>query len=167
MSALAVADSPLLALLAESALAVEGLAASERHRASSGGPSPRRALLAIELRLKLEEQVLLARLRKLGLPGLDTVDRQIELLRELLGEAALGELALPSSRLLWAAIERMCRLHFDAVAQLMLLALADSRFDADAAWHEAQDYRTRWRREIADRGDIEDEEADPVGRPPR
>jgi hypothetical protein len=171
MSALAVADSPLLALLAESALAVEGLAASERHRASSGGPSPRRALLAIELRLKLEEQVLLARLRKLGLPAVDTVDRQIELLRELLrellGEAALGELALPSSRLLWAAIERMCRLHFDAVAQLMLLALADSRFDADAAWHEAQDYRTRWRREIADRGDIEDEEADPVGRPPR
>lgn len=165
MSALSVAhsaDSPLLALLAESALAIEGLAARER-RLAGATPSSRRALLAIELRLKLEEQVLLPRFRALGLPALLTLDRQIELFRELLGEAALGELALPSKRLLWASIERMGTLHFDAVAQLMLLALADSRFDADQAWHEAEDYRARWRGEIADSGDIEDEEADPVG----
>jgi hypothetical protein len=61
----------------------------------------------------------------------------------------------------------MCTLHFDAVAQLLLLALADSRFDADAAWSDAEDYRARWRAEIGDSGDIEDEEADPVGQPPR
>jgi hypothetical protein len=167
MSALPVADSPLLVLLAESALAVERLAANERRRMSGSLQSSRRALLAIELRLKLEEQVLLPRFRQLGLPALDTVERQIDLLRELLAEGALGELALPSNRLLWAAIERMCTLHFDAVAQLMLLALAESRFDADAAWQEAEGYRARWRAEIDDSGDIEDEEADPVGRPPR
>ncbi len=167
MSALPVADSPLLSLLAESALAVERLAASERHRTSSNTPSSRRALLAIELRLKLEEQVLLPRLGELGLPALDTVEKQIELLRELLAEATHGELALHGNRLLWAAIERMSILHFDAVAQLMLLALADSRFDADAAWREAEDYRSRWRSEMAETGDIEDEEADPVGQPPR
>lgn len=167
MSALPVADSPLLALLAESALAVEGLAARERRRLASSTLSSRRALLAIELRLKLEEQALLPHFRALGLPALDALDRQFELLRELLGEAALGELALPSNRLLWASIERTATLHFDAVAQLTLLALADSRFDAEQAWQEAEDYRARWRGEIADSGDVEDEEADPVGQPPR
>jgi hypothetical protein len=164
MSALPVADladSPLLALLADSALAVERLAARERHRLAGSTLSSRRALLAIELRLKLEEQALLPHFRAIGLPALDA------LLRELLGEAALGELALPSNRLLWASIERTATLHFDAVAQLTLLALADSRFDADQAWHEAEDYRARWRGEIADSGDVEDEEADPVGQPPR
>jgi hypothetical protein len=167
MSALPVAKSPLLALLAESALAVERLAASERRRLSGNMRSSRRALLAIELRLKLEEQVLLPRFRELELPAPGTLEKQIDLLRELLAEAAHGELALPSNRLLWAAIERMCTLHFDAVAQLMQLALAESRFDADAAWQEAEDYRARWRAEIADSGDIEDEETDPVGQPPR
>jgi hypothetical protein len=167
VSALPVTDSPLLSLLAESALAVERLAASERHRTSSNTRSSRRALLAIELRLKLEEQVLLPRFGELGLPALNSVEKQIELLRELLAEATDGELALQSNRLLWAAIERMSTLHFDAVAQLMLLALADSRFDADQAWHDAEDYRSSWRSEIAGTGDIEDEEADPVGQPPR
>ena len=164
---LAVSESPLLGLLAESALAVERLAANERHRASVTTRSSRRALLAIELRLKLEEQVLVPRFRELDLPALDTVAKQIDLLRELLAEAKHGELALQSNRLLWAAIERMSILHFDAVAQLMLLAEDDRRFDADEAWHEAEDYRARWRTEIADSGDVEDEEADPVGQPPR
>jgi hypothetical protein len=166
-NALAPAKSPLLGLLAESALAVERLAASERRRSSSNTQSSRRALLAIELRLKLEEQVLLPRFRGLGIPALDTVEKQIDLLRELLAEASHGELALQSNQLLWAAIERMSTLHFDAVAQLMLLAEDQPRFDADAAWREAEDYRSRWRSEIADTGDIEDEEADPVGQPPR
>lgn len=167
MNALAPADSPLLALLAESALAVEQVAARERRRTSGRVQSLRRALLAIELRLKLEEQVLLPRFQELGLPALDAAEKQTELLRELLAEAAHGELALPSNRLLWAAIERMGRLHFDAVAQLLLLAQADPRFDAEQAWRDAEDYRARWRGEIAETGDIEDEEADPVGRPPR
>ena len=166
-NALAVAESPLLNLLAESALAVERLAASERRRSSGNTQSSRRALLAIELRLKLEEQVLLPRFRTLGVPALDSVEKQTDLLRELLAEATHGELALQSNRLLWAAIERMSRLHFDAVAQLMLLAEDDPRFDADEAWHEAEDFRARWRAEIAETGDIEDEEADPVGQPPR
>ncbi len=166
-AALAIAESPLLALLAESALVVERLAAGERRRTSGKTQSSRRALLAIELRLKLEEQVLLPRLRELDLPALDTVEKQIDLLRELLAEASHGELALQSNRLLWVAIERMCTLHFDAVAQLMLLAEDDPSFDADAAWLEAEDYRARWRDEIAAQGDIEDEEAEPVGRAPR
>ena len=170
MSALPVADSPLLALLAESALAVEGLAAGERRRSrsrSGNTPSAQQALLAIELRLKLEEQVLLPRIRALGLPATNMAEQQIELLRELLAEAGHGELAPESSRLLWAAIERMSILHFDAVAQLTSSALADSGFDADAVGREAEDYRLRWRDEIADSGGIEDEEADPVGQPPR
>lgn len=166
-AALAIAESPLLALLAESALVVERLAAGERRRTSGKTQSSRRALLAIELRLKLEEQVLLPRLRELDLPALDTVEKQIDLLRELLAEASHGELALQSNRLLWVAIERMCTLHFDAVAQLMLLAEDDPRFEADAAWFEAEGYRARWRDEIAAQGDIEDEEAEPVGRAPR
>ncbi len=173
MSALPVAESadssgsPLLALLAESALAVERVAVRERRRVAGSTLSSRRALLAIELRLKLEEQVLLPRFHALGLPALETLERQIELLRELLVEAALGELALPSNRLLWAAIERMDRLHFDAVTQLMLLALADFRFDAEQAWHDAEDYRARWDGEINDNGQSEDEEADPVGQAAR
>ncbi len=85
----------------------------------------------------------------------------------LLAEAAKGELALQGNRLLWAATERMSIVHFDAVAQLMLLALADSGFDADQTWREAEDHRSRWRDEVAETGDIENEEADPVGQPPR
>ena len=166
-SALALAESPLLGLLAESALAIERLAAGERRRSSGNTQSSRRALLAIELRLKLEEQVLLPRFRELGVQAQGTVEKQLDLLRELLAEASHGELALQSNRLLWAAIERMSTLHFDAVAQLMLLAEDDPRFDADEAWQEAEDYRARWRDEIADKGEIEDEEADPVGQPPR
>ena len=161
------AESPLLALLAESALAVERLAANERRRTSGNTRSSRRALLAIELRLKLEEQVLLPRFRELGLPALGTVDKQIGLLRDLLAEGAAGELALPTNSLLWASIEGLCCLHCDAVAQLLLLALDTSKFDADAAWLEAEDYRAHWRAEIGVSGDIEDEEADPVGQPPR
>ena len=167
MNAVAATESPLLALLAESALVVERLAVSERRRTSGSMHSSRRALLAIELRLKLEEQVLLPRFHELDLPALDTVEKQTDLLRELLAEAARGELALPSNSLLWASIERMSTLHFDAVAQLTLLAQDDSRFDADEAWRDAEDYRARWRDEIAATGDIEDEEADPVGRLPR
>lgn len=167
MTALAISELPLLALLAESALAVERLAVAERRRTSGSMRSSRRAVLAIELRLKLEEQALFPRFHELGLPALDTVEKQIELLRELLAEATHGELALPSNRLLWASIERMSTLHFDAVAQLTLLALNHSRFDADEAWREAEDYRARWRDEIAETGDIEDEEADPVGQLPR
>ncbi len=167
MNAVAVTDSPLLALLAESALAVERLSVAERRRTSGSMRSSRRAVLAIELRLKLEEQTLFPRFRELGLPALDAVEKQTELLRELLAEATHGELALPSNRLLWVSIERMSTLHFDAVAQLTLLALNHSRFDADEAWREAEDYRARWRDEIAETGDIEDEEADPVGQLPR
>jgi hypothetical protein len=167
VSAQPVANSPLLALLAESALAVERLAGGERHRSSSNTSSARRALLAIELRLKLEEQVLLPRLRELDLRADDSLTRQIEMLRELMAEASHGELALHSNRLLWASIERMSSLHFDAVAQLTLQALADPRFDADAAWLNAEDYRSRWRSEIGETGDVDDEEADPVGQPPR
>lgn len=167
MSALANCESPLLALLAETALVVERLATTERHRTSASRQSSRRALLAIELRLKLEEQVLLPRFRDLELPALETVVDQVEMLRELLAEGAHGELALPSNRQLWAAIERMSRLHFDAVAQMLVMALDHSRFDAEQAWRDAKDYRARWRDEIAKTGDIEDEEADPVGQPPR
>jgi hypothetical protein len=164
---LPVAESPLLALLAESALAIERLAAGERRRNSGSMQSSRRALSAIELRLKLEEQVLLPRFRELDLPALDTAQKQMDLLRGLLAEAGHGELALQSNRLLWAAIERMSTLHFDAMAQLLLMAEDDRRFDADAAWSEVQDYRARWRDDVADRADVEDEEADPVGQPPR
>jgi hypothetical protein len=153
----AIAESPLLTLLAESALAVEQLAANERHRPSGDTQSSRDALLAIELRLKLEEQVLLPRFRELDLPALDTVEKQIDLSRELLAEAKQGEMPLQSKRLLWAAIERMGTLHFETVAQLTLLAEDDRRFNANEAWREAEDYRARWRAEIADSGDIEDE----------
>jgi hypothetical protein len=164
---LSLADSPLLALLAESALAVERLAAGQGRRSSAQMPSTRLALLAIELRLKLEEQVLLPRFRQLGLPTVATVENQIEMLRELLAEARWDKLPVQSSRLPWASIERMSALHFDAVAQLMLLALANPEFNADQAWRDAEEYRSRWRNEIAETGDIEDEEADPVGEPPR
>jgi hypothetical protein len=166
-AALSVAPSPLLTLLAESALAIERLAAGERRRRSGSMQSSRRALLAIELRLKLEEQVLLPRFRELDLPALETAEKQMGLLRGLLAEAGDGELALQSNRLLWAAIERMSTLHFDAMAQLLVMAEDDRRFDAGAAWSEMQDYRQRWRDEIDDGGDIEDEEIDPVGQAPR
>lgn len=159
--------SPLMALLAESALAAERLAQTERRRTADDRQPSRHAVLVIELRLKLEEQVLLPAFRALHLPSVVSVGSQIEMLRELMAEAVNGELALANNRQLWASIERMCVLHFDAVAGLAILALRSGRFDEAKTLEEARDYRTRWREEIAQTGDIEDEEADPVGQLPR
>ena len=130
--------------------------------------SSRRAVLAIELRLKLEERVLLPAFRALRLPSVAALESQIEMLRDLMAEAIHGELALPNNRQLWASIERMSVLHFDAVASLGLMAQGSSRFDEEQALARSAAVRqTRWREEIAQTGDIEDEEADPVGLPPR
>jgi len=167
MNALEFATSPLMALLAESALAAERLAQTERRRTRDDRQPSRRAVLVIELRLKLEEQVLLPAFRALHLPSVASVSSQIEMLRDLMAEAVNGELALPHNRQLWAAIERMCVLHFDAVAGLTVLALRSGRFHDAQALQDAQQYQARWREEIAQTGNIEDEETDPVGQLPR
>jgi hypothetical protein len=154
--------SPLLALMAEWASVAARLAQAERRRTSHDKRSSRRAVLVIELRLKLEEQVLLPVFRGLHLPSVAAVDSQIEMLRDLMAEAIHGELALPNNRQLWAAIERMCVLHFDAVAGLTLLALRSGKFDEANATRQAQDCQARWRDEITQTDEIEDEEAGPV-----
>jgi hypothetical protein len=164
MTATDVGLSKLLAVLAESALAVERLAAEERGRARHASG---RAARVIELRLKLEEQVLLPALRALNLSPVAVVECQIEILRDLLAEADDADLSLAQQRELWGTILRACEQHFDAVAGLALLALQSGRFDEAHALREVRAYQARWRQEIEQTGDIEDEEADPVGQPPR
>lgn len=167
MSAADVGLSKLLAVLAESALAAERAAVDERRRASGAERSVRRAVRLIELRLKVEEQVLLPALRALNLPPMAVVECQIEILRDLLAEVTGGDLSMPRHRQLWDTILHACEQHFDAVAGLTLRGLQTGRFDEAHALQELRAYQARWREEIEQTGDIEDEEADPVGQPPR
>lgn len=167
MNATDVGLSKLLAVLAESALAAERVAGDERRRASRAEHSVRRAVRQIELRLKVEEQVLLPALRALNLPPMAVVECQIEILRDLLAEVSAGDPSLPRHRQLWGTILHACEQHFEAVAGLTLQALQTGRFDEARALKELRAYEARWREEIEQTGDIEDEEADPVGQPPR
>lgn len=161
------ADAPLLALLRETAFVIEDLVAAQRQRASRDAGSMQRAALAIELRLQLEEQVLLPALRDLQLHAMAHIERQVAALRDLLHEARHTDRVLTNHRLLWAGIARVATLHFDAVDRLVSVALQAAAFDQHTALAEAEALRRQWRIELAETGDIEDEEADPVGQAPR
>jgi hypothetical protein len=88
----------------------------------------------------------------------------VERLREL--SSRIDEAEASQRALLVGTLEGMARLHFDALQGLLR--------DADAAsmpWgaleREMRALLRRWRGEIRQHGDIEDEDADPVGHPPR
>jgi len=160
-------DSPLLALLGETAGAIDELVAEQRECTRCEPDSIHRAAQAIEWRLRLEEQVLLPSLRDLRLQAMVHIERQAAALRDLLHEARRTDLVLTNHHLLWAGIARVSKLHFDAIERVVSLAVQAAAFDQDKALAEAQTLCRQWRSELAETGNVEDEDADPVGQPPR
>lgn len=68
----------------------------------------------------------------------------------------------------FAVLEGVVTLHLDSVAALLHRADADGRrVDWRRLGRDMAAMQARWADEVAATGDIEDEEADPVGRPPR
>jgi len=127
----------------------------------------RRLLLGLELLCKLEEQLLLPALRDSAPAAAAPVawaQQEIELLRDaalLTGRSVAGnrELALALLQRLFGS---HCA-HVDGLLALKSAAAIDwARLKADVrAW------LGRWQAEVQAAGEVEDEDRDPVGLPPR
>lgn len=160
----AAARQPLLRLLQDLRQALE-----DRFETWSLEPraGPDGLRLGVELLCKLEEQLLhpaLKQSRDQAWPALAQAMGDVGRVRDLCGRIDAAE---PLRRpLLVATLEGMARLHFEALDALLR--------EADAAalpWaaleRETRALLRRWRSEIQQHGEIEDEDADPVGQPPR
>lgn len=153
----------------------DALQASLEHKiseyaAQTGRPqavAQQRLLLYMELPLKLQEQLLLPALQDAE-PGwaaeLQTLSLELKLLRDA-GELLRCSAAL-CHELSLALLQGMARLHC-ARLQAVLRRPGAAAVDWPAVQQEADEMFERWAEEIRDSGDIEDEEADPVGAPTR
>lgn len=127
----------------------------------------RRLLLGLELVAKLEEQVVYPALAEAE-PGwaadLDQAQQELELLRDL--SLLTGRTTAANRDVSMAVLEGMATLHFTRVDGLLGRAGAEV-----APWsameREVRGLLGRWQAEVRRDGEIEDEDRDPVGLPPR
>jgi len=132
-------------------------------RALASGPRraalERRLPLQLEQLWKIETQLLLPALQALQPQSLSPAAQEVEALRDV--ALLLERSEAPNRELCWAVMQRLAQLHFARVDELLLQPGA-ARLDAAALLAEAQDWLAQWAG-----GDIEDEDRDPVGQPPR
>lgn len=130
----------------------------------------KKILLALELRWKLEELVLFPALRSApgGVEGgSQQADHELSALRDL-AMLAKDEFGAPErERLLVGALEALAGLRTDRVGWALSQAQRAALVDTRALGREMDQLLDRWRNEVRRTGDIEDEEMDPVGQPPR
>lgn len=129
-----------------------------------------RLLLALELGWKMEEQVLVPALHDGDVrirSDANVISDEIELLRELADLVQGGGVDPAASLIIVGALEGIASLRAARIEQALETARGAKDLDATALAQEMQSLIDRWRKEIATTGDIEDEEADPVGKPPR
>jgi hypothetical protein len=110
------------------------------------------------LGIKLEEHVLLPALRDAALAPQRIVQasgHDGEVLRDLMDAQAPG------------LVEKAARRHMRATEMLLHGSEARTALNWTRVQADVQAWLKRWGDEIAARGDIEDEERDPVGLPPR
>jgi len=141
-------------------------AAFNRASASSRVRARQRLLLALELRWKLEEQVLLP-----ALQGADAADRgadqEIGMLRDLAELVSDNTLEAAAAGTVLAALDGMAMLHSQRIEQALAQATRTRQIDSVVLAREMEGLLNRWRGEQLLTGGIEDEEADPVGRAPQ
>jgi hypothetical protein len=129
-----------------------------------------RLLVMLELRWKLEEQILLPALRE-GDAALKDESREIaeeiDLLRELADLAERHKLDPGSTVTVTNAVAGIAALRSARIERALEDAERARSIDAEHLAEEVREMFQRWRGEIAKTGDIEDEERDPVGEPPR
>jgi len=130
----------------------------------------KKLLLALELRWKLEELVLLPALQGtqgVTHDGTQDAGHELDALRDLAALAGASGLGTEHQRLLLGAIETLAALRTErinwALTQVQRAALVDAR----ALGREMDQLLERWHAEVRRTGDIEDEERDPVGQSPR
>lgn len=135
-----------------------------RRRVALLGP----LLQGLELLWKIEEQVLLPALQAAAAgtsaSAVRQADDELDLMRDL---AMLAPKTKGSQReVTLAVLEGMAVLHFARVAELMDKAPAGAA-DWAVLEEEVRGLLGRWRSEVHGRGEIEDEDRDPVGLRPR
>jgi len=127
----------------------------------------RRLLLGLELVSKLEEHVLYPALADAEPGWVATIQQaaqELELLRDV---AQLATRTTAANRdVTLSVLEGMATLHFSRVDELLRRPGADS-----VPWpqleREVRGLLGRWHAEVQQAGEIEDEDRDPVGLPPR
>lgn len=130
-------------------------------RSSAQQPDQRLVLLQLEQMWKIETQLVL--------PALDASPsrhalQEVELLRSL---GVLVERCEPAEReLAWTVLQGLAELHFARVDALLQAPCA-AHADWPALLGEARSWLAQWEDEMRAQGDIEDEDRDPVGLPPR
>ena len=130
----------------------------------------RRLLLALELMWKLEEQALLPALLDADAATRDDaadLDREVSRLRDLADLVRHGGLDATDMGVVLAALDGMNALRALRFERTLDSAVRTRRLDGGALAREMDEWLGRWREEVTTTGDIEDEELDPVGRPPR
>lgn len=134
-----------------------------RHRSAL----QRQLLLGLDLLWKIEDQVLLPALHEAlpgSLPMVRRVTGELELMRDL---ALLATQTNTDNReMTLAVLEGLATLHFARVAEMLEAAPADGA-DWPALEEDVRGLLGRWRREVRVQGEVEDEDRDPVGLPPR
>lgn len=133
------------------------------------GALQRQLLLGLDLLWKIEEQVLLPALHEavpdaVAVAMVRRVGNEIELMRDL---ALLATQTNSENReMSLAVLEGLAMLHFARVADLLARASIDAAESA-ALEQDVQGLLGRWQREVRLHGEVEDEDRDPVGLPPR
>jgi hypothetical protein len=145
--------------------ALEG--ASTSHQAAA---AQRKLFLALELQCKLQELAVLPALQTAGVvtkAALRSSEEDIAALRELVVLAQAPSADDSARELLMAALDNQAELQFETVQGLLYRARHSGRSDGPSLRKDMDELLERWRSEIARTGDIEDEDIDPVGLPPR
>ena len=118
-----------------------------------------RLRLALELRWKIEEQLVIPALGKreasLLLPA---AERESNHLRDLAAHGARDAMS---------SVAGLAALRAERIELALAAAQKRRGFDGSALLRDIDALLERWRGEVRRTGDIEDEESDPVGLPPR
>lgn len=126
----------------------------------------RKLLLALELSCQLEEQLLFPALYETSGGDrrvFDAEEKELDAVRDLAGRVQTARGA--GQRDLLLELQGISRLHFDAIDRLG--KHHGCALDRLALGVQVQGLLDRWQQELRQSGDIEDEERDPVGLPPR
>lgn len=135
--------------------------------ARQGRLGQRRLLLGLEVLCKIEEQVLLPAVYDVdpdAAKALGHAGKELDLMRDV---ALLVDRTVSSNRqMVLDILEGLATLHFARIDVLLQRESADA-IDWAAAESQTRSLLSRWHAEVATSGDIEDEDRDPVGEPPR
>lgn len=138
--------------------------AREQANAESRSAVEHELSLGLEQQWKIETQLLLPALHPLNAEVVARAEQEVEILRDLALLARRCEAA--NRELVWAVTQRLAELHFGRVDALMLQQGA-AGIEWAGMFSEAESWLAQWAKDLRAGGDIEDEDRDPVGEPPR